>query len=147
MADGLVPANAENLLKAAQFVNASQGGGGTDMYNGLISALEQFTSRKRPGIVVFVGDGRATVGITNRETINEDVRRSNKTRARIFVLTMGDADVAMLDKVAVSNRGASFRLRGTDEFPSAMDRFFAGVSPSRGFRTLRRIPGCCCSGC
>ncbi len=128
MADSLVPANAENLLKAAQFVNASHGSGGTDMYNGLINALEQFTSRKRPGIVVFVGDGRATVGITNRETINEDVRRNNKTRARIFVLNMGDADVAMMDNVAVSNRGASFRLRGTDEFPSAMDRFLAGVS-------------------
>ena len=129
MADSLVPATAENLLKAAQFVNSTQGSGGTDMYNGLIGALEQFTSRKRPGIVVFVGDGRATVGITNREAINEDVRRNNKTRARIFVLTMGDTDVTMLDKVAVSNRGASFRLTGTDDFPSAMDRFFAGVSP------------------
>jgi Ca-activated chloride channel homolog len=129
MADSLVPATAENLLKAAQFVNSTQGSGGTDMYNGLIGALEQFTSRKRPGVVVFVGDGRATVGITNREAINEDVRRNNKTRARIFVLTMGDTDVTMLDKVAVSNRGASFRLSDTDDFPSAMDRFFAGVSP------------------
>lgn len=129
MADRLVPATAENLLKAAQFVNSTQGSGGTDMYNGLIGALEQFTSRKRPGIVVFVGDGRATVGITNREAISEDVRRNNKARARIFVLTMGDTDVTMLDKVAVSNRGASFRLTSTDDFPSAMDRFFAGVSP------------------
>jgi Ca-activated chloride channel homolog len=129
MADGLVPATAENLLKAAQFVNSTQVSGGTDLYNGLIGALEQFTSRKRPGVVVFVGDGRATVGITNREAIIEDVRRNNKTRARIFVLTMGDTDVTMLDKVAVSNRGASFRLSGTDDFPSTMDRFFAGVSP------------------
>ncbi len=129
MADSLVTANAENLLKAAQFVNSTKGGGGTDMYNSLMSALEQFTSRKRPGIIVFVGDGHATVGITNREAINEDVRRNNKTRVRIFVLTIGDADVEMLDKVAVSNRGASFSLRGQDDFAAAMDRFFAGVSP------------------
>lgn len=129
MADSIVPADAENLLKAVQFVNSTKGGGGTDMYNSFMGALEQFTSRKRPGIVVFVGDGHATVGITNREVINEDVRRNNKTRARVFVLTIGDADVAMLDKVAVSNRGASFSFTGKEDFAAAMDRFFAGISP------------------
>jgi Ca-activated chloride channel family protein len=129
MADSLVPVSTENLMKAAQFVNSVQGGGGTDMYNGLISALEQLTSRKRPGIVVFIGSGRATVGITNREVIAEDVRRNNKTRARIFVLTMGGADISMLDQVAVSNRGAVFRLTGKENFAPAMDNFFAAVSP------------------
>jgi Ca-activated chloride channel homolog len=129
MADNLVPATPDNLVKAVQFVNSTQGGGGTDMYNGLINALDQFTSRRRPGTLIFLGDGRATVGTTNREVIDEDVRRNNKLRARIFVLTMGDADVAMLDKLAVSNRGALFRLTGNEEFSSAMDRFFAGISP------------------
>ncbi len=125
----LVSASSENLMKAAQFVNSTRGGGGTDMYNGLMNALEQFTSRKRAGIVIFVGDGCATVGVTNREVIDEDVRRNNKTRARIFVLTMGDADVAMLDKVAMSNRGGSFHLTDNDDFPSAMNHFFARISP------------------
>jgi Ca-activated chloride channel family protein len=129
MADTLVPATADNLMKAAQFVNSSQSRGGTDMGNGLINALEQFTSRKRPGTLIFFGDGRATVGTTNREAIVEDVLRNNKARARIFVLTMGDADVTTLDKVAVSNRGASFRLRRGEDFPFAMNRFFAAVSP------------------
>jgi len=129
MAGSLVPATSDNLMKAAQFVNSTQGGGGTDLCNGLIGALELFTSRKRPGILIFVGHGRATIGITNSEAIGEDVRRNNKTRARIFVLTMGDADVAMLDKMVVSNRGASFRLTGKEDFAAAMDRFFEGVSP------------------
>jgi Ca-activated chloride channel homolog len=129
MASTLVPATADNLMKAAQFVNSSQGSGGTDMSNGLINALEQFTSRRRPGTLIFFGDGRATVGTTNREAIVEDVRRNNKAKARIFVLTMGNADVAMLDKVAVSNRGASFRVTGGQRFPFALDRFFAAVSP------------------
>ncbi|MGB6067758.1 MAG: VWA domain-containing protein [Desulfomonilaceae bacterium] len=129
LTDTLVSASSENLMKAARFVNSTRGGGGSDMYNGLMNALEQFTSRKLAGIVVFVGDGRASVGVTNREVINGDVRRKNKTRARIFVLSIGDADVAMLDKVAMSNRGTSFRLADNDDFPSAMNHFFAGISP------------------
>ena len=132
MAEQLAIATRENLLKAVNFVNSAKSAGGTDLYNSLMDSLEQFTSRRRPSMIMFVGDGRATVGVTKPDAIIEAVRRNNRARARIFILAVGDrADVAMLDKLAVSNKGGSFRLDETQDFQTVVDRFFAGASPPR----------------
>ncbi|MBM3300901.1 MAG: hypothetical protein FJY85_13220 [Deltaproteobacteria bacterium] len=70
------------------------------------------------------------MGITKPETIVEEVGRRNKTRTRIFSLAIGErADVAMLDKLAVSAKGASVHVAGAEEFDAALGRLFAAVSP------------------
>ena len=101
------------------------------MYNGLMNALEQFTSRKRTGIVVFVGDGRASVGVTNREVINKDVRRKNKTRAWIFVLYHGGRRRRYARQGSNVEPRRFLCLEDNDDFPSAMNHFFAGISPPK----------------
>ncbi|MBI4965826.1 MAG: VWA domain-containing protein [Desulfomonile tiedjei] len=130
MTERLVPATRENLLQAVKFVNSAQNAGGTDLYNSLMDALEQFTSRRRPALLMLVGDGHATIGITKPDSIIEAARRNNKTKTRIFVLAVGaKADAAMLDKLAVSSKGGSFRLDETQDFHAVVDRFFAGIYP------------------
>lgn len=129
-AERLLPVTGETVMEASRFVNAAEPGGGTDLYNGLIGSLEQFTSRKRPGIIVLTGDGRGTVGITQPENMAEEFRRYNKIRARLFVLALGEqADMALLDKLAALNRGVCSHLGDREDFGPAMNRFFAGVSP------------------
>jgi Ca-activated chloride channel homolog len=130
LSERMLPATAENVMEASRFVNSAGGAGGTDLYNGLIESLEQFTTRKRPGIIILAGDGRGTVGTVNPETIAEDVRRYNRNRARLFVLALGNqADMALLDKLAMFNHGTCYHFAGSEDFPSAMNRFFSGVSP------------------
>ncbi|MEJ2718213.1 MAG: hypothetical protein P8182_13930, partial [Deltaproteobacteria bacterium] len=93
-------------------------------------ALEQFNSRRRRSIVMLVGDGRATVGITDHETIIKDVRLNNRFGARIFALALGDPiDITNLDRVAVATRGTCLNFSGKENFESAMNRFFTGVAP------------------
>jgi len=130
MTERLVAATRENLLQAVKFVNSAQSAGGTDLYNSLLDALEQFTSRRRPSLLMLAGDGRATIGITKAEPIVEAVLRNNRSKTRIFVLAVGDqANAALLDRLAVSNRGGSFHLDGTQDFQTVADRFLAGISP------------------
>jgi Ca-activated chloride channel homolog len=130
LAGALLPATPENAAEAVRFVNAVTPSGGTDLCNGLVYALDEFTSRNRPNIVVMAGDGRGTVGTTHGEAIVEEVRKNNKNKARIFVLGLGDgADMATLDKIAVSTNGTSIHYAGGEDFPAVMNRFFAGVSP------------------
>ncbi len=130
LAGALLPATPENVGEAVRFVNAVNPAGGTDLCNGLVYALDEFTSRNRPNIVVMAGDGRGTVGTTQGEAIVDEVRRNNKGKARIFVLGLGDAaDMATLDKIAVSTSGTSVHFAGSEDFTSVMNRFFAGVSP------------------
>lgn len=132
LARHLIPASSENVTGAVRFVNAVTPAGGTDLCNGLIYALDEFSSRSRPNIVVMAGDGRGTVGTTKGRDVIDEVRRSNKNRARIFVLGLGArAEMATLDKIAVSTSGTSYHYSGTEDFPSVMNRFYGGVSPPR----------------
>ncbi len=126
----LIPATRENVLEAVSFVNSASASGGTDLYNCLMNALEQFRSRRRPCMIVFAGQGRATVGITEPETIVEDVRRRNKLRARIFTLAVGTAaDMAVLNKLSATNGGHCFLFSDKDSFPLVMSRLFSSVAP------------------
>ncbi|MBI5251951.1 MAG: VWA domain-containing protein [Desulfomonile tiedjei] len=130
MSDRLVAISDESVAQAARFVDSVQEGGGTDLYNALVNSLEQFTSRKRLPVVVLVGNGRGTVGITNPETIIEDVQRSNRFRARIFTLGLGrHMDIALLDSIAASSKGGSLHHLGKEDFETLLNRFYSGVTP------------------
>jgi Ca-activated chloride channel homolog len=126
----LLPATRENVLEAVGFVNSASAEGGTDLYNSFMNALEQFKSRKRPCMIVFAGHGRGTVGITEPETILDDVKRRNKVRARIFTLAVGErADMAVLNKLAATNGGSCLHFSQRDSFPVTVNRLFARVTP------------------
>ena len=130
MKDELVVAGTEEIAEAVRFVNAIKGGGGTDLYNALIGALEQFTVRNRTCIIVLIGDGRSTIGVTNPETITEHIRRANRLGARIFALAVGSrADVAVLDKIAATTRGNSFHVQADRNSGPALARFYEGAVP------------------
>jgi Ca-activated chloride channel homolog len=125
----LVPATRENVLDAVRFVNSASASGGTDLYNSLMNALEQFRSRRRPCMIVFAGHGRGTVGITEPDTIIEDVKRRNKLRARIFTLAVGTrADMALLNKLAGTNGGSCFHFSAKESLSLAMSRLFSHVA-------------------
>lgn len=128
-ADRFVAASRENVLDAIRFVNSQSCEGGSDLYNSLIDALEVFESRNRSNVVLLISDGRATVGITEEDTIVEHIRKSNHAKARIFVTAIGnDADMTLLDRLATSTKGGSVHLFTTDDFDSTMKPFFSRIS-------------------
>jgi Ca-activated chloride channel family protein len=130
LADRLMESASDNIAEAVRFVNATESEGGTDLYNGIMTALEQFTSLKRFGIIIFAGDGRPTVGVTDPEVILEDIKRNNRFKARIYVLASGkEADIALLDRMAISSRGALSHFSAKENFPIMIKEFFAKISP------------------
>ncbi|MFH1115283.1 MAG: VWA domain-containing protein [Pseudomonadota bacterium] len=132
LTDGLMSATGDAVLEAGRFVNSRSCGGGTDLYNGLISALESFVSRQRSNVVLLITDGRATVGITDARTIIDDIGKSNHVGLRIFAAASGNnADTALLDRLAASTKGGSIHLSAADDFESAMRRFFSTISPPK----------------
>ncbi len=132
LAAKLLPVTKENVTKAVGMVNSIGETGATDLHNGLMSALEQFTSRRRRAVLMLVGDGRSTVGITNPRAILAAVKRYNDVGARVFVLALGEQpDMATLDKVAGATKGSVFHYSGKEDFRSVMNRFLARVSPPR----------------
>lgn len=125
----LVPATEQNIGEAIRFVSSLPHGGGTDLYNGIFTALDYLSSRKRPSFVILMSDGRSTVGTTNPETLVEQLRRGNKIGARIFSLALGDrADTAVLDNIAAAARGSCFPLTTKRDLDSLTNDVFAVIS-------------------
>ena len=58
LADRLMTASRDHVLDAVRFVNSRSCGGGTDLYNSLISALEFFVTRSRSNVVLLISDGK-----------------------------------------------------------------------------------------
>jgi hypothetical protein len=53
-------------------------------------------------------------------------------RARVLTLAVGgQADVAVLDKVAVANRGVCLQVAENDDLPAVMNRLLASVAPAQ----------------
>jgi len=130
LADRLTEVTSDNVEEAVRFINLTESEGGTDLYNGIMTALDQFTSRKRPGIIMLAGDGRPTVGLTDPEVILEDTKRNNRFKARICVLALGKgADIALLDRMAISSGGSLSHFSTKNNFPLMIKEFFARISP------------------
>jgi Ca-activated chloride channel family protein len=129
---GLVPATETNIADAVRFVDGLPSGGGTDLYSGLMTAIDQFTGRKRPCFIMLAGDGKATVGVTDPTSILDDVKRQNAVDAKMFALAFGThAEVALLDKLAVATKGKLFHVTARKDFDKQLQNFFAAISRPR----------------
>ena len=129
MSSQLVRATRKNVERAVRFVNSRKNAGGTDLYNGLRNALEFFPSRGRHSIILLVSDGRSTVGITKPESIIQDLEKHNRSKTRIFVLALGkEADMSMLDRLAVATKGSSLHLPEAEAASEAVNRFLGKIS-------------------
>jgi Ca-activated chloride channel family protein len=129
MQRGLIPARKENIVEAVRYLNTLDHTGGTDLYNGILAGLEQFSSGKRQRFLILVGDGRPTIGVVNFERIGEGVRKANRLGVRIFAVALGDrADTALLGQLTEGARGTVVHLRRSDGFESDIRRFYESIS-------------------
>jgi Ca-activated chloride channel family protein len=124
----LLHASKENKEKAAIFLNGLEAGGGSDLFNPLLSALELFNTRKRGGTVILLGDGRPTIGVTSFEGLHENIRRVNKYKSRIFVVGLGErSNIVMMDRLATLTGGKLITTSYNDPINGVLDRVFSEI--------------------
>lgn len=104
----LVEVNAGSREEALAFIRKVDARGGTAMNDALAAALAMNYDGKRPAIILFLTDGRPTVGETSPDIILDNVGKGNKANARLFVFGVGeDVNAHLLDKAAGRNGGIS----------------------------------------
>ncbi len=109
-----LPATRANIEKAARFLSTLAARGGTNIAGALRAGIEQFGSKE--GVLVFLTDGRPTVGDIDTETIIEDVARELHQDARIFPFGVGDdLNTQLMDRLAEEGRGARHYVRPGEE--------------------------------
>ncbi len=117
-----VPATAENLKLAQQFLSGRSGGGGTEMMKAIRAALDPSDSQEHVRVVCFMTDGY--VG-NDMEIIGEVQKHPN---ARVFSFGIGSSvNRFLLDQMAEAGRGEVEYVALNDDGSAAARRFHERV--------------------
>ncbi|MEW6355872.1 MAG: VIT domain-containing protein [Planctomycetota bacterium] len=106
MSNGTLPATKENVHKALAFIEGFRAAGGTCISDALAAALSAKGAEGRPYNIVFLTDGKPTVGVTDMNEIVANVKKSNPRNARVFVFGVGyEVNTHLLDQIAEASGG------------------------------------------
>jgi len=119
-------ASKDNVQKALAFVQQMEAAGGTAIHDALLTALAQRGEGTR--IIVFITDGRPTIGETEPEPIARAVSGKNQGQARLFVFGVGDSiNTRLLDRLAADNRGTPMYVKPNEEIEEKISQFYDRV--------------------
>ena len=126
--EGLADAKDENVSAALERLAEINSAGATDLGEMFNTALERVHESIQPA-VVYVGDGRATVGETTHDELTKRLRRSmGESRARLFSIAVGDdANYSLLERLARVGGGRMFRIDTPEETVQQALRFAGWV--------------------
>ncbi len=129
----LVPAEREYLDRAATFISDLKPIGGTAIEDALAAALALDPSPsqpERPCFIVFLTDGRPTVGATDENQILDRVKHRVSGRPiRIFCFGIGtDVNTHLLDRLSEETRGGSQYVLPKEDIEVSVSNFFAKIS-------------------
>ncbi|MDX1681707.1 MAG: VIT and VWA domain-containing protein [Phycisphaeraceae bacterium] len=110
--DSLAPApvikNDQTLAAANAFLDGIRPQGGTNIHAALEEALRPQPHAKMLPMVLFLTDGRPTIGTTDEKTIRELAEKANPFDRRIFTFGVGtDVNSPLLENIAYRSRGTT----------------------------------------
>jgi Ca-activated chloride channel family protein len=139
----LVDANRANRERARDFVEQLKPMGATAIDDALRKALELQQGRsddskrggepavagnRRPFVIIFLTDGRPTIGTTDENRIVSDVKDADDRRTRIFCFGIGtDVNTHLLDKITEATRGFSQYVLPEEDLEVKVSSFFSKI--------------------
>lgn len=125
----LVPATNGNKKRGEEFVKKLTPNGGTNINDALTAAARQFDSSDRPKMLVFLTDGLPTVGETDVNKINRNVKDIRVEGLRLFPFGVGyDVNTNLLDKLASENSGIADYVEPKEDLEVKVSNFFTKVN-------------------
>ena len=127
--DKLVEANSRNRDQAEDFIKGLKPIGGTAIDDALKKALALRSERgDRPFVVIFLTDGRPTIGTTDEEQIVAGVKRANDGRTRVFCFGIGtDVNTHLLDRIAEDTRAFTQYVLPEEDIEIKVSTFFSKI--------------------
>ncbi len=137
MSPNALPVSAENVERAMGFVRSSMPGGGTDLNQALLRAVElanSFPAGERS--VVLISDANPTLKTVSVKTISRAFDQANASdslpKTRLFSLALGaDANRTLLEELTRKCKGYFAEARETEDISTQLKIIFARIgSPS-----------------
>ena len=138
--DKLVKATKQSRAKADDFIKDLRPIGGTAIDDALRKALAlRPGGEDRPFVVIFLTDGRPTIGTTDEEQIIANVKKENDGRTRIFCFGIGtDVNTHLLDRITEDTRAVSQYVLPEEDLEVKVSSFFSKIKePVLANPTLR----------
>ena len=119
-----LPATAENVQRALNWLSSLHGDGGTQMIEGIKAALDFPHDEGRFRLVSFLTDGY----IGNEQQILTTLHQK-RGASRVFSFGVGQSpNRFLMDRMALAGRGAVTYLSLNDNAPEVMNRFMERIS-------------------
>jgi Ca-activated chloride channel homolog len=127
--DKLSPADADHRARAEKFVRDLRPIGGTAIDEALHRALAIRPEKtERPFLVIFLTDGRPTVGNTSEDQIVEGVTKNKESLTRIFCFGIGtDVNTHLLDRITEQTKSFSQYVLPEEDIELKVSNFFTKI--------------------
>ncbi|MDA1044022.1 MAG: VIT domain-containing protein [Verrucomicrobia bacterium] len=129
--DELLDATPANRERAIAFIETFEARGGTAIHEALHTALtlERADAGHRPYTIVFVTDGRPTIGETDVDIILEKMRDKASPLTRVFAFGVGhDVNTKLLDQMSSTQGGTTQYVHPDEDIEINISSFYDKIS-------------------
>jgi Ca-activated chloride channel family protein len=122
-------ANQANKSKALEFIKNLKPIGGTNIDEALELACKEKKANDRPNMIVFITDGKPTIGETNEDQLMKKIKLSNSENTRIFTFGIGDdLNTHLLDKITEETNAYRSYISDKEDIELKISNFYTKVS-------------------
>jgi Ca-activated chloride channel family protein len=119
---------ASEAAEAERWVDGISAGGSTDINRALLEAVAQLGTA-RPSDLIFLTDGLPTEGVTDTQSILENLQEEAPSSVRLFAFGVGyDVDTFLLDSLAQAHHGTTTYVSPDQAIDESVSAFFSRIS-------------------
>lgn len=127
----LTPVTPSSRENAREFIDQLQAIGGTNIDEALEMALKMKKRRGRPYMIIFLTDGKPTIGVTDEKSLVRKIKTSyeeTKQGTRIFTFGIGnDINTHLLDKITAFTRAYRTYITPEEDIEVKVSNFYNNV--------------------
>jgi len=117
-----------NVRKAKQFIEDMKAIGGTNVEEALSLALSANSDKDRPHMIIFITDGKPTIGEADEDKLVKKIQKANKSNTRIFTFGVGfDINTHLLDKITKETKAYRYYISPNEDIEVKISNFFTKV--------------------
>jgi len=124
-----MPVNAANTKTAQDFVANLKAIGGTNMEDALKLALSEAPTTGRSHVIIFITDGKPTIGETKETELLKKIQAINNSNVRIFTFGIGyDINTKLLDEMTELTSAYRSYITPEEDIELKISAFFEKVN-------------------
>ncbi len=125
---GLKNADSTGRKEAIRFIDGLRAIGGTNIEEALTKAISVKNRGKRPYTIIFITDGKPTIGETDEDNLLKIVGRLNTERTRIFTFGIGnDINTHLLDRITKLTKAFRSYISEKEDMEVKISGFFKKI--------------------